>query len=120
MVIIVIDIYYYIFKERGELKKLSMNTAIVSASDISKNFGKYSKIVKEESHILIIKNNKPDTVLIDFEAFNNIMNTLNHLEDQHLLNLIEERKQQVSQKGYTLEDLRNRNRERRTKMSVYE
>lgn len=102
------------------MKKLSMNTAIVSASDVGKNFGKYSKFVKEESHILIIKNNKPDTVLIDFEAFNNIMSTLNYLEDQCLLKLIEETKASEYKKGYTLEQLRKRNEERRKKMNAYE
>ncbi|OSB07987.1 hypothetical protein B2H97_16085 [Paraclostridium bifermentans] len=86
---------------------------MVSASDVSKNFGKVSKQVKDESYILVIKNNKPDTVLMDFEYFNNIMDTLNHLEDQQLLELIEERKPQMNQKGFSLDDLRKRNKERK-------
>ncbi|MGY5268777.1 type II toxin-antitoxin system Phd/YefM family antitoxin [Paraclostridium bifermentans] len=94
------------------MRKLWKNN-MVSASDVSKNFGKVSKQVKDESYILVIKNNKPDTVLMDFEYFNNIMDTLNHLEDQHLLELIEERKSQVNQKGFSLDDLRKRNKQRK-------
>ncbi|WP_195948113.1 type II toxin-antitoxin system Phd/YefM family antitoxin [Paraclostridium bifermentans] len=94
------------------MRKLWKNN-MVSASDVSKNFGKVSKQVKDESYILVIKNNKPDTVLMDFEYFNNIMDTLNHLEDQQLLELIEERKPQMNQKGFSLDDLRKRNKERK-------
>ena len=86
---------------------------MISASEVSKNFGKISRQAKDESYVLIIKNNKPDTVLVDFQYFSNIMNTLNHLEDQYLLDLIEQRKNTVNEKGYSLDDLRKRNKERR-------
>lgn len=89
------------------------NNNMVSASDVSKNFGKVSKQAKDESYVLIIKNNKPDTVLMDFEYFNNIMDSLNYLEDQYLLNIIEERKNQEDNTFYSLGDLRKRNKERK-------
>lgn len=42
---------------------------IVSMSEANQNFSKVAKIVDEDKSVVIMKNNKPKYVLLDFEEF---------------------------------------------------
>lgn len=42
---------------------------MVSISEANQNFSKVAKIVDENKSIVIVKNNKPKYVIIDFEEF---------------------------------------------------
>lgn len=42
---------------------------IVTITDANQNFSKVARIVDEEKSVLIMKNNKPKYVIIEFEEF---------------------------------------------------
>ncbi|WP_010233462.1 type II toxin-antitoxin system Phd/YefM family antitoxin [Clostridium arbusti] len=42
---------------------------IVSISEANQNFSKIAKIVDQDKSVIIMKNNKPKYVLLDFEEF---------------------------------------------------
>jgi antitoxin Phd len=42
---------------------------IVSMSEANQNFSKVAKIVDEDKSVIIMKNNKPKYVVLDFEEF---------------------------------------------------
>ncbi len=39
---------------------------ISSITEFIRNYGKYSKIVEEIGYIILLKNNKPDKVILDY------------------------------------------------------
>ena len=43
---------------------------MISISEANQNFSKVAKIVDEDSSVIIMKNNKPKYILLDFEKFN--------------------------------------------------
>lgn len=43
---------------------------MVSISEANQNFSKVAKIVDQDSSVVIMKNNKPKYILLDFEKFN--------------------------------------------------
>lgn len=89
-----------------------MKEDIVSATEVSKNFGRIRELVKEKSKMIVFKSNKPDLVLVDFEFYENIINTLNALEDNAIANIIEEREQYfTTEGGCSLSDLEDLDRE---------
>lgn len=75
---------------------------IVSATDFIKNFSSYRKMVKEQDKIVIFKNNKPDLVLIDIDAYARIME---FIEDQSINNLIEERDKLDMGKRFSMDEV---------------
>ena len=42
---------------------------IISMSEANQNFSKIAKIVDEDKSVVIMKNNKPKYILLDFEQF---------------------------------------------------
>jgi antitoxin Phd len=42
---------------------------IVSISEANQNFSKIAKLVDEDKSVIIMKNNKPKYILLDFEEF---------------------------------------------------
>ena len=49
---------------------------IVSASEVVRNFSKIRAEVKENSRMIVFKNNKPDLVLLDFSKNEKILELL--------------------------------------------
>ena len=46
---------------------------IVSASEVVRNFSKIRTEVKENSRMIVFKNNKPDLVLLDFSEYEKLL-----------------------------------------------
>ncbi|GAA0727141.1 type II toxin-antitoxin system Phd/YefM family antitoxin [Clostridium malenominatum] len=59
---------------------------IVSISEANQNFSKIAKIVDEDKSVVIMKNNKPKYILLDFEEFSK-----ESLSDEEELDLIADR-----------------------------
>ena len=49
---------------------------IVSASEVVRNFSKIRDEVKENSRMIVFKNNKPDLVLLDFSEYEKMLELL--------------------------------------------
>ena len=49
---------------------------IVSASEVVRNFSKIRTEVKENSRMIVFKNNKPDLVLLDFSEYEKMLELL--------------------------------------------
>ena len=49
---------------------------IVSASEVVRNFSKIRAEVKENSRMIVFKNNKPDLVLLDFSEYEKMLELL--------------------------------------------
>ena len=49
---------------------------IVSASELVRNFSKIRTEVKENSRMIVFKNNKPDLVLLDFSEYEKLLELL--------------------------------------------
>ena len=52
------------------------NLVEVAASEVSKNFGKYSKKAKEGNVVIVTKNGKKDLVLMNFDAYESLITEL--------------------------------------------
>ena len=49
---------------------------IVSTSEVVRNFSKIRTEVKENSRMIVFKNNKPDLVLLDFSEYEKMLELL--------------------------------------------
>ena len=49
---------------------------IVSTSEVVRNFSKIRAEVKENSRMIVFKNNKPDLVLLDFSEYEKMLELL--------------------------------------------
>ena len=49
---------------------------IVSTSELVRNFSKIRTEVKENSRMIVFKNNKPDLVLLDFSEYEKLLELL--------------------------------------------
>ena len=49
---------------------------IVSTSEVVRNFSKIRTEVKENSRMIVFKNNKPDLVLFDFDEYEKLLELL--------------------------------------------
>lgn len=57
---------------------LISDNKLVSITEINRNFSKIAKSTKESNEpIIIMKNNKPDMVLIDYELFKKMVSLYN-------------------------------------------
>lgn len=88
---------------------------VVSCSDISRNFSKYRADIKEQNKekLVIFKNNKPDMVLLSYEKFEEILDLLNRLEDEIIYKTIESRPSKDDDPIYTLDDVKNKLKQRK-------
>lgn len=48
---------------------LIKTSSMVSMTEANQNFSKVAKMVEEEKSVVIMKNNKPKYILLDFEEF---------------------------------------------------
>ena len=64
---------------------------IVSTSEVVRNFSKIRTEVKENSRMIVLKNNKPDLVLFDFDEYEKLLERINIMEDLLISKTIEER-----------------------------
>ena len=49
---------------------------IISTSEVVRNFSKIRAEVKENSRMIVFKNNKPDLVLLDFSEYEKMLELL--------------------------------------------
>lgn len=80
---------------------------IVSASEVVKNFPKLRNKVKENSKMVIFKNNKPDLVLFDFEEYEKLLQKLEMMEDELILRKIEERDKEDNGVRHSFDDIKS-------------
>lgn len=55
---------------------------LVAMTEANQNFSKVVKIVDENGMAVILKNNKPKYVLIDFNSYDDIQNLINKREEK--------------------------------------
>lgn len=55
---------------------------LVAMTEANQNFSKVVKIVDENGMAVILKNNKPKYVLIDFNSYDDIQNLINRREEK--------------------------------------
>lgn len=77
--------------------------SIFSATDIMKNFTECRNKTKQYKKSIIFKNNKPDLVMVDYDAYEELMN---QLEDCKIAILIKEREKQDDGTRYSLEEVK--------------
>ena len=64
----------------------------VSSTEWARNFSKYLDKVKEEGELYIIKNSKPEAVVLDVEEYNRLIKLADLVEDIEIAAMIEKRK----------------------------
>ena len=79
---------------------------IVSASEVVRNFSKIRAEVKENSRMIVFKNNKPDLVLLDFSEYEKLLERINIMEDLLISKTIEERDKEDDQVRYSFNDIK--------------
>lgn len=79
---------------------------IISSSEVVKNFPKLRNKVKENSKMVIFKNNKPDLVLFDFDEYEKLLERINIMEDLLISKTIEERDKEDDKVRYSFDDIK--------------
>ena len=79
---------------------------IVSTSEVVRNFSKIRAGVKENSRMIVFKNNKPDLVLLDFDEYEKLLEHINIMEDLLISKTIEERDKEDDQVRYSFDDIK--------------
>ena len=79
---------------------------IVSSSELVKNFSKLRNKVKNNSKLIIFKNNKPDLVLIDFNQYEKLLEQIDLMEDILISKTIEERDKEDDKVRYSFDDIK--------------
>ena len=79
---------------------------IVSASELVRNFSKIRTEVKENSRMIVLKNNKPDLVLFDFDEYEKLLERINIMEDLLISKTIEERDKEDNGTRHSFEDIK--------------
>ena len=77
---------------------------IVSTSEVVRNFSKIRAEVKENSRMIVFKNNKPDLVLLDFSEYEKLLEHINIMEDLLISKTIEERDKEDNGIRHSFED----------------
>ena len=77
---------------------------IASASEVVRNFSKVRDKVKEQSKMIIFKNNKPDLVLFDFNEYEKLLERINIMEDLLISKTIEERDKEDNGTRHSFDD----------------
>ena len=77
---------------------------IVSTSEVVRNFSKIRAEVKENSRMIVFKNNKPDLVLLDFSEYEKLLERINIMEDLLIAKSIEERDKKDDGTRHSFED----------------
>ena len=79
---------------------------IVSTSEVVRNFSKIRAEVKENSRMIVFKNNKPDLVLLNFSEYEKLLERINIMEDLLISKTIEERDKEDDQVRYSFDDIK--------------
>ena len=79
---------------------------IVSASELVRNFSKIRTEVKENSRMIVFKNNKPDLVLLDFSEYEKLLERINIMEDLLISKTIEERDKEDNGTRHSFDDIK--------------
>ena len=79
---------------------------IVSTSEVVRNFSKVRAKAKEQSKMIIFKNNKPDLVLFDFDEYEKLLERINIMEDLLISKTIEERDKEDDQVRYSFDHIK--------------
>lgn len=79
---------------------------IISSSEVVKNFPNLRRKVKENSKMVIFKNNKPDLVLFDFDEYEKLLERINIMEDLLISKTIEERDKEDDQVRFSFDDIK--------------
>ena len=77
---------------------------IVSTSEVVRNFSKIRAEVKENSRMIVFKNNKPDLVLLNFSEYEKLLERINTIEDLLISKTIEERDKEDNVTRYSFDD----------------
>ena len=83
-----------------------LKNEIVSSSEVVRNFSSLRRKVKENSKMVIFKNNKPDLVLFDFDEYEKLLERINIMEDLLISKTIEERDKEDDQARYSFDDIK--------------
>ena len=83
-----------------------LKNEIVSSSEVVRNFSSLRRKVKENSKMVIFKNNKPDLVLFDFDEYEKLLERINIMEDLLISKTIEERDKEDDQVRYSFDDIK--------------
>ena len=83
-----------------------LKNEIVSSSEVVRNFSSLRRKVKENSKMVIFKNNKPDLVLFDFDEYEKILERINNMEDLLIAKSIEERDKKDDGARHSFEDVK--------------
>lgn len=79
---------------------------IVTITDANQNFSKVARIVDKEKSVLVMKNNKPKYVIIEFEEFNkdsaNVEETIDGIANKILYKNIDAFKELAKWKKFQL------------------
>ena len=79
---------------------------IVSTSEVVRNFSKIRAEVKENSRMIVFKNNKPDLVLLDFDEYEKLLEHINIMEDLLISKTIEERDKEDNGTRYPFDNIK--------------
>lgn len=77
---------------------------IISTSEVVRNFSKIRTEVKENSRMIVFKNNKPDLVLLDFDEYEKLLEHINIMEDLLISKTIEERDKEDNGTRHSFDD----------------
>lgn len=97
--------------KRWEEKQIKVFTrAIVSNSDMIKNYKTCREKAESFGKIFILKNNQPDAVLfsiIEYERLSGIIEYMESLDEKDLAKFTETLPEEGNRRNYTIEHLRN-------------
>ena len=76
------------------MSTLYSRTEMISASEIARRYGQISKKIKTSHHarIVVIKNNKPDHVILDIDEYEFLQDFYDTMEHLEIAKLIKERR----------------------------
>jgi prevent-host-death family protein len=75
----------------------------ISSTMWARNFSKYLNMVKEEGELFIVKNSRPEAVVLDVDEYNRLTKFAELIEDLEIAQMIDEREE--SEAKYSLSDV---------------
>jgi len=74
------------------MKPMLETNKFVSSTEWARNFSKYLEKVKQGGELYVIKNSKPEAVVLDVEEYNRLVKLAELVEDVEISAMIEKRK----------------------------
>lgn len=75
----------------------------ISSTEWARNFAKYLEKVKEVKQLYVIKNSKPEAVVLDVNEYNRLAKIAELVENMEIAAMLEQRKDSVSR--YSLNEV---------------